>query len=115
MSWMLLIILLAVGVCFWILGWQIWKKEKITLLHDYHYAKVKPDDRKAYTGVMGKGALPDGGWNDRRRRCAADPMGSGWLVFARRRVCCGACRDDLRSNEIQPRYLLIHRRRLRFL
>lgn len=55
MSWMLLIILLAVGVCFWILGWQIWKKEKITLLHDYHYAKVKPEDRKAYTGVMGKG------------------------------------------------------------
>lgn len=55
MDYPVMIILLVVGICFLILGWQIWKKEKITLLHDYHYAKVKPDDRKAYTGVMGKG------------------------------------------------------------
>lgn len=55
MEWAAAIVLLAVGICFFILGWQIWKKEKITLLHDYHYAKVKMEDRKAYTGAMGKG------------------------------------------------------------
>ena len=40
MSWMLLIILLAVGVCFWILGWQIWKKEKRVRRLEYIAALV---------------------------------------------------------------------------
>lgn len=51
MNAMMAVVLLAAGILFLILGWLIWKKEKITLLHDYHYAKVKPEDRKAYTGV----------------------------------------------------------------
>lgn len=55
MNAMMAVVLLAAGILFLILGWLIWKKEKITLLHDYHYAKVKPEDRKAYTGAMGKG------------------------------------------------------------
>ena len=35
------IIDLAVGLFILILGMQIWKKQKISLLHDYHYKNVK--------------------------------------------------------------------------
>ncbi|MBD5549900.1 MAG: DUF3784 domain-containing protein, partial [Lachnospiraceae bacterium] len=28
------------------LGCLMWKKEKITLLHSYHYDKVSPSDKK---------------------------------------------------------------------
>ena len=34
-----LIIEFLVGILFLYLGFLIWKKEKITLLHDYHYKR----------------------------------------------------------------------------
>ena len=35
------------------LGCLMWKKEKITLLHSYHYDKVSPSDKKVYqVGVL---------------------------------------------------------------
>lgn len=52
-----LIILLATGGLFLWLGWRIWKKEQITLIHDYHYTKVKETDKKPYTEKMGKAML----------------------------------------------------------
>lgn len=36
------------------LGYLLWKKEKINIIHDYHYTKVKEKDKKAYTSIMGK-------------------------------------------------------------
>ncbi len=52
-----LILLTAVGTLFCIFGWKIWKKEQITLIHDYHYKKVNDSDKKAYTTLMGKAML----------------------------------------------------------
>ena len=34
----------AIGILITVLGWLLWKKEIITLLHDYHVDKV---DRKS--------------------------------------------------------------------
>ena len=46
----------AVGILLLAVGILIWKKEKITLLHDYHYNKVRDSDRKAFCALSGKGA-----------------------------------------------------------
>ena len=43
-------------ICAW-LGYLIWKKEKISLLHDYHYDKVSPEDKKAFCTLSGLGVL----------------------------------------------------------
>lgn len=48
-----LIIMAACGILFILLGWRIWKKEQITLIHDYHYTKVTEADQKSYTTIMG--------------------------------------------------------------
>lgn len=57
MQWFELISLLLVGILFFYLGWKIWKEEKITLIHEYHYTKVKDTDKKPYTEQMGKAIL----------------------------------------------------------
>ena len=52
-----LIILVLVGVLLLIMGYMIWKKEKITLLHDYHYDKVSEEDKKVFCALSGKGIV----------------------------------------------------------
>jgi hypothetical protein len=52
-----LIIMLVSGGIFLVLGWRIWKKEQITLIHSYHYTKVSQTDKKFYTEKMGKGII----------------------------------------------------------
>ena len=52
-----LIVLLIIGIIFLIVGWFIWKREKINLIHDYHYKNVAETDKKEYTALMGKGAI----------------------------------------------------------
>ncbi len=52
-----LIFMIAVGTLFCVFGWKIWKKEQIALIHNYHYKKVKENDKKAYTTLMGKALL----------------------------------------------------------
>lgn len=42
------IIILGVGVIFIILGYLVWKREKINVLHSYHYRNVSPDDKKSF-------------------------------------------------------------------
>ena len=44
---------LAVGLLCVVLGLLIWKKQKVSLIHDYHYRKVKKTDIPAYTRLMG--------------------------------------------------------------
>lgn len=49
-----LILMVFLGLLFLYLGWRIWKREEITLIHSYHYKKVSEEDKKAYTEEMGK-------------------------------------------------------------
>ena len=46
-----------VGIVLVVLGCLIWKKEKISLLHDYHYDKVTEENKKAFCTIMGIGVL----------------------------------------------------------
>ena len=51
------IITAPIGVVFVVLGYLIWKKEKITLLHDYHYANVSEEDKKVFCAQSGLGVI----------------------------------------------------------
>lgn len=51
------IIVGLIGIAFITLGYFIWKKEKITLLHDYHYNRVSEEDKKAFCTLSGIGVL----------------------------------------------------------
>ena len=48
---------LAVGALCIILGRIIWKKKKVSLLHDYHYKNVSNEDIPAYTRLIGIGLI----------------------------------------------------------
>ena len=52
-----LIFMILIGLIFIFLGWRIWKKEQITLIHDYHYINVAEKDKKSYTEKMGKACI----------------------------------------------------------
>ena len=52
-----LVIMGLCGILFIWIGYQIWMKERINLIHDYHYTKVKDIDRKKYTSIMGKAMI----------------------------------------------------------
>ena len=47
----------AVGAACIFLGWLLWKKQKVTILHDYHYQHVKKEDIPAYAKQMGVGLI----------------------------------------------------------
>lgn len=49
-----------IGAVFCAIGYLIWKKEKISLLHEYHYDKVSPEDKKAFCTLSGRGVLAVG-------------------------------------------------------
>ncbi len=51
------IIELAVGAICIVMGVLLWKKQKVSILHDYHYKHVKKDDIPAYTRQMGIGLI----------------------------------------------------------
>lgn len=76
------VLLLAVGIVFLVMGWLIWKKEKITLIHSYHCDKVSDANKGAYTALVGKGTLIIGvgilvtGVIDLMTQ-----TGWGWIVF----------------------------------
>ncbi len=50
----------AVGLLCAVLGLLLWKKQRISLLHDYHYQNVKKEDIPAYTKQMGIGLIITG-------------------------------------------------------
>ena len=54
------IILLAVGIAMTVIGYLIWKKEMISLLHDYHYDNVSENDKKAFCSLSGWGIISVG-------------------------------------------------------
>jgi len=48
------LVLLIAGIACLTTGLLVWKKERITLIHSYHYPFVKDEDKKAYTAGIGK-------------------------------------------------------------
>lgn len=46
-----------IGFLFTILGCLLWKKEKITILHDYHTDKLSPENREAFCRLSGIGII----------------------------------------------------------
>ena len=55
-----MIVFLAVGLLCLVFGLLLWKKQRISLVHDYHTRKVKEADVPAYTRLMGFGLLAIG-------------------------------------------------------
>lgn len=52
-----LLLMVLLGLLLLFLGWRIWKKEQITLIHSYHYKKVSEEDKKDYTEEIGKSII----------------------------------------------------------
>lgn len=54
------IVLGMIGIVFVIFGYLIWKKEKISFLHGYHYDKVSENDRADFCMLSGMGVISIG-------------------------------------------------------
>lgn len=52
-----LIVFLAVGILLLVLGALLWKKQTISILHDYHTKNVSREDVPAYTQLVGLGLI----------------------------------------------------------
>ena len=50
----------VLALVFMYLGYVMWKKEKITLLHSYHYDKVSPSDKRNFCKISGCGVISIG-------------------------------------------------------
>ena len=46
-----------VGIVVIVMGYLIWKKERISLLHDYHYDKVSEANKKIFCTISGIGLV----------------------------------------------------------
>ena len=51
------IVCMIVGLLCVVLGLLLWKKQMISLVHDYHYKNVQKPDVPAYTRLVGIGLL----------------------------------------------------------
>ncbi len=47
----------GVGIILAVFGWLIWKKEKLSLMHDYHTDKVSAENRPAFCKLSGIGLI----------------------------------------------------------
>ena len=47
----------SVGTLIIVLGWLIWKKQKISLMHDYHVRKVSEENKPAFCRLSGIGLI----------------------------------------------------------
>ena len=43
------ILCLVIGLTCLVLGWIIWKKQKVSLIHEYHWKKLNKEKIPAYT------------------------------------------------------------------
>lgn len=77
-----LILFLTSALFFW-LGYLLHKKQRIGLIHDYHYRKVQKEDIPAYTEQMGIGLYFIGaGLADTAIFSLFFSSGWVWLCFA---------------------------------
>ena len=51
------ILLVLLGLTCIILGWQIWKKQKMDLIISYHCDKVREENKQAYCTLAGIGVF----------------------------------------------------------
>jgi len=51
------VMMFLVGILFLWLGILIWKKEMMTLLHDYHRDRISPEDKKTFCTLSGWGMI----------------------------------------------------------
>ena len=51
------VLLVLLGVLFAVLGWLIWKKQKMNLIIRYHCDKVREENKEAYCKLAGIGVL----------------------------------------------------------
>ena len=54
------ILVALIGTLCMVLGYLLWKKERITLLHEYHYDHVAPEHKKAFCTLSGVGMIAMG-------------------------------------------------------
>ena len=47
----------GIGAIITVFGWLIWKKEMLSLMHDYHVDKVSAEDRPAFCRQFGIGLI----------------------------------------------------------
>ena len=52
-----IIVITIVSILLVVLGWLLWKKEQISLLHNYHYDKVSPENKKSFCMLSGMGLI----------------------------------------------------------
>ena len=50
-------VIILSGLLLVVIGLLVWKKEKISLLHSYHYENVSEEDKKAFCTLSGVGIL----------------------------------------------------------
>lgn len=50
-------VLLVLGLICSFMGFLIWKKQKVSLIHDYHHKNVKEEDLGDYTRLFGIGMI----------------------------------------------------------
>ena len=55
--WFELLLYGGIGLLLIVLGLLIWRKRKITLIHDYHWKNVRKKDVGPYTRQMGIGLI----------------------------------------------------------
>ncbi len=60
--WFIIIAVLffLLGIIFDVLGWLIWKKQKMNLIISSHCDKVKDEDKKSYCKLFGTGVFTIG-------------------------------------------------------
>ena len=54
---MIAVLFVLLGLLFFRLGWQIWKKQRMDLIISYHSDKVREENRQAYCTLAGIGVL----------------------------------------------------------
>ena len=57
--WFIMIggLFILLSLLFIMLGWQIWKKQKMDLIISYHCDKVSEENKKAYCTLLGSGVF----------------------------------------------------------
>ena len=74
------IVMGSIGALLIILGLIVWKKQKISLVHDYHHRHVKKQDVGAYTRLIGIGVIVIGIGVTEAVNLATN-SGWGWIAF----------------------------------
>ena len=77
------VVCIIVGLLYVVLGLLLWKRQMITLIHDYHYKSVRKSDVLAYTRLMGIELLliGVGTWLTGIVNLSFQ-TGTGWIAFS---------------------------------